>query len=273
MASNPSRRLSHHSRPGRLVDACPCGSPGRRRRGLVAPLGGLRHGLLSQAPQTIDLLVGHERRLQAPPGVLLHRRRDVNRCVDELHWPWRTIVEETILDVSASASVDETFALLGRAFQRRLTTESALLGRLSLRDRHPRRQLLATVLGDVADGAESAMEIRYVRNVERGHGLPYGQRQLSSRPDGTAIHDIGYVDERVLVELDGRLGHEGPEARLKDGVRDRRSATTGWLTIRAFWRDVAGYPCQLALDVAAVLRSRGWTGRARPCRRGDCLVS
>ena len=117
------------------------------------------------------------------------------------------------------------------------------------------------------------MEIRYMRDVERAHGLPHGQRQLSSRLDGSAIHDIGYVDQRVLVELDGRLGHEGPEARLKDGVRDRRSATTGWLTIRAFWRDVVAYPCQLALDVGAVLQSRSWTGRVRPCRRGACSVS
>jgi very-short-patch-repair endonuclease len=231
------------------------------------------HGLLSTPPQAVDLLVGHERRLHPPPDVLLHRRRDVNRCVDELHWPWRTTVEETILDVSSSASVDETFALLGRAFHRRLTTESALRGRLSLRERHPRRALLAMVLGDVADGAESAMEVRYVRDVERAHGLPQGQRQLSIRPDGSAVHDIGYVDQRVLVELDGRLGHEGPEARVKDGVRERHSATTGWLTIRAFWRDVAGFPCDLALDAGAVLNSRGWTGRVRPCRRRLCSVA
>jgi hypothetical protein len=73
--------------------------------------------------------------------------------------------------------MDETFALLGRAFYKRLTTEPALLGRLSLRPRHPARELLATVLGDVADGAESAMELRYLRDVERAHGLPRGRRQ------------------------------------------------------------------------------------------------
>src|SRR6478609_10315121 len=95
------------------------------------------HGLVSGAPPVLDLLVGHNRRVATPDGARLHRRRgDVNRFVDELHWPWRTTVEETILDISATASVDETIALLGRAFQRRLTTEQALRGSLSLRARH-----------------------------------------------------------------------------------------------------------------------------------------
>lgn len=229
------------------------------------------HGLLSSPPMRIDLLVGRDRRLHPPAIVVPHRRLDVNRFVDELHWPWRTTVEETILDVITFASVDETFAMLGRAFQRRRTTEEALRGRLALRGRHPKRQLLDLVLGDVADGAESAMEVRYVLDVERAHGLPVGQRQVP-RAGGTRIHDIGYVEQRVLVELDGRLGHEGFGEHVKDGVRDRRGATTGWLTVRAFWRDVAGYPCELAIENGAVLGSRGWRGRVRPCRRRACAV-
>ena len=231
------------------------------------------HGIVAGPPPVLDLLVGHNRRVATPDGARLHRRRgDVNRFVDELHWPWRTTVEETILDISATASVDETFALLGRAFQRRLTTEQALRGRLSLRARHPQRQLLELVLGDVAAGAESAMEMRYVRDVERAHGLPTGARQFSPRRDTYQLHDIGYVEQRVLVELDGRLGHEGPEARVKDGIRDRRGASSGWLTMRAFWRDVAGFPCDLAIETGAVLNSRGWTSHVRPCRRRTCSV-
>lgn len=207
------------------------------------------HGLIRTPSRTVDLLVGHEQRVSTPPGVLVHRRRgDVNRSVDKLHWPWRTTVEDTILDICASTSVDETFALLGRAFQRRLTSEAALRGHLSFRTRHPRRQLLELVLSDVADGAESAMELRFLRDVERAHGLPHGLRQLSVHPDGRQIHDVGYVEQRVLVELDGRLGHEGPAARIQDGMRDRRGATSGWLMMRAFWRDVAGFPCDLAVE-------------------------
>jgi very-short-patch-repair endonuclease len=126
-------------------------------------------------------------------------------------------------------------------------------------------------LGDVASGAESTMEVRYVRDVERAHGLPRGERQVSASPTSAARHDIGYRDQRVLVELDGELGHEGRGARIRDGRRDRRGATTGWLTARAFWPDVLD-PCSLANEVGAILQTRGWSGQPRICRRRPCLV-
>ncbi len=175
-----------------------------------------------------------------------------------------------MLDVSALGSVDDMFAILGRAFQRRLTTEQAVLARLAARTRHPRRELLQLVLADAADGAESAMEVRFVREVLRPHGLPMGVRQRSTSPDRRERHDVGFPEQRVLVELDGRLGHEGREARVKDGRRDRRSAAGGWLTVRAFWPDVAVTPCELAVEVAAILGSRGWRDTGRTCRRRGC---
>ena len=126
------------------------------------------------------------------------------------------------------------------------------------------------VLADAADGAESAMEVRFVRDVLRPHGLPIGVRQRSTSPDRRERHDVGFPEQRVLVELDGRLGHEGREARVKDGRRDRRSAAGGWLTVRAFWPDVAVTPCELAVEVAAILGSRGWRDTGRTCRRRGC---
>jgi hypothetical protein len=196
----------------------------------------------------------------------------VNRAVDDLHWPWRTTAAETILDVCESSSADELFALLGRAFQRRLTSEAEIRAALAARRAHRWRTLLDLVMDDVVDGAESAMEVRYVQDVERPHGLPDGHRQLPSPGTASRRHDIGYEAQRVLVELDGRLGHEAQEDRIRDGLRDRRGATVGWLTVRAFWKDVAITPCDLAVDVGAVLATRGWSGRIRRCRRGTCSV-
>jgi hypothetical protein len=208
----------------------------------------------------------------APSGCVVSRSLHLDDRVDPLRWPWLTTVEETILDVAETDTLDETLAVLGRAFQRRRTDENALLRRLAARQRHPRRALLGLVLGDVAAGAESAMEVRYLHDVERAHALPTGERQIVIDPGGRQHHDVGYRAQRVLVELDGRLGHEDRRDRVHDGVRDRRSASRGWLTVRAFWTDVAGQPCELALDVGAVLHSRDWAGAVRPCRRRDCAV-
>ena len=92
-------------------------------------------------------------------------------AVDPLHWPWRTTAAETVLDIAGSSDADELFALLGRAFQRRLTSEDEIRAALAVRRAYRWRHLLAVVLADVAEGAESAMEVRYVNDVERAHGL------------------------------------------------------------------------------------------------------
>jgi hypothetical protein len=76
------------------------------------------HGLIREPPPIIELVVDRERRVATPVGTKVHRRTSVNRAVDELHWPWRTTVEETILDVSQKGPSDELMAMLGRAFQR-----------------------------------------------------------------------------------------------------------------------------------------------------------
>ena len=198
--------------------------------------------------------------------------RHADSRVDDLHWPWRTRVEETILDLTELGTVDDITALLGRAFQRGRTTEASLRSLLAGRARHPHRALLQDLLADVASGAESAMEVRFLRDVERAHRLPRGRRQAPLTIGAVRVHDIAYDEQRVLVELDGRLGHDG-EDRVRDGIRDRRSATRAWLTLRGFWRDVAGAPCALATEVGDVLNQRGWCGRARRCRRHDCVVT
>ncbi|MDQ2797020.1 MAG: hypothetical protein M3Y06_07640 [Actinomycetota bacterium] len=231
-------------------------------------------GLVARPAQTIDVLVDDSRRIAQPAGVQLHRSVHADRRCDQLVWPWRTTVEETILDLSAVGTADETFALLGRAFQRHLTGEATMLARLAERHSHRHRADIVAALSDVVAGAESAMEIRYVRDVERAHGLPRGRRQSVTEPSAgrLRLRDVTYDAQRAIVELDGRLGHDQAADRVSDGRRDRDGAASGWLTVRAFWPEVAGSPCGLAVDVGAVLNVRGWPGRPRQCRRRECVV-
>ena len=52
------------------------------------------------------------------------------------------------------------------------------------------------------------MEVRYLRDVERAHGFPtVVVRHRQSPP--VRLHDVAYDAQRVLVELDGELGHAG----------------------------------------------------------------
>jgi hypothetical protein len=85
-------------------------------------------------------------------------------------------------------------------------------------------------------------------------------------------HDTGYEDYRLIVEVDGRLGHERWADRVRDGQRDRQVLSGDVVTSRVFWSDVALTPCQTAAEVGAVHQARGWEGAPRPCRRRDCTL-
>jgi hypothetical protein len=64
------------------------------------------HGLVREPPAPVELVVAADRRVVSPRGVVVRRRQDVDHAVDQLHWPWRTVVPETLLDVSATAPLD-----------------------------------------------------------------------------------------------------------------------------------------------------------------------
>lgn len=184
--------------------------------------------------------------------------------------PPRLRVEHAALTVAARAgSDDEAMAVLADACQLRRTTPDRLASALRGRPTLKRRRLVLEILDDVASGAYSALERRYLVHVERRHGLPTSLRQQRRVRVGrtTAYRDVDYLGLHTLVELDGRLGHELANDRWDDLERDIDSAVAGDLTVRAGWQQVLN-PCRLATAVARILMARGWTGQPRPCGPG-----
>lgn len=231
---------------------------------------GFAWGLLGSSDDDIHAVVPETRRGGTRgEGIIVARSRHALERVHPTAWPHRTTVEHTVLDLAQSHDLDRAVGHAARACQLRLTTPARLLDALATRPTQSHHALLTRTLGDV-DELESVAEVRYVRDVEQPHGLPTGVRQQVVARGRR--RDSSYEGVRVIVEIDGRLGHEGWLGRVTDSARDRRSATRGWLTVRAGWVEVAGAPCELAADLDEVFRDRGWTGRARPCRRRDCAV-
>ena len=75
-----------------------------------------------------------------------------------------------------------------------------------------------------------------------------------------------YRQYATVVELDGRLGHEGL-GRFHDLRRDNAAAVMGEQTLRYGWFDVRGEQCQVAFQVGGVLSLRGWAGPVTRCPR------
>lgn len=229
-------------------------------------------GLVRAQPDPIRVVVPATRNVQSAPGVLVSRSRHLPERVDPKAWPHRVTVSHTVFDVAASGSFDVAITLAARALDLDLATRADLLGALERRPRQPHRKLLLEALDDVSRGSESAAEVRYVRGVERAHGLPVGRRQA---PLTDALvpcrSDVAYDGYDVLVEVDGRVGHSSWAARQRDGQRDRRAAAKGRVCLRCYWVDLVPTGCTLAMEVGAVLRARGWAGRVQRCGR-SCLV-
>jgi hypothetical protein len=79
---------------------------------------------------------------------------------------------------------------------------AAASGRRRLRWRSKLTELLDM------DGVHSVLEYRYVRDVERRHGLPSAIRQLRTRMGSRSLYrDQFYEAYRAVVELDGRVAH------------------------------------------------------------------
>jgi hypothetical protein len=177
--------------------------------------------------------------------------------------PPRVCVEDAILDLADDSAVDlaQIITWAGNAVQLRRTTPAQLRRALDRRPRIRRRRLLGELFDEVAAGARSPLERRYLNDVERAHGLPSGIRQAGQA--GTEV-DVWYRDFGLLVELDGRRGHEGL-GRFRDLRRDNRATTRGLATLRYGFADVAGAPCLVARQVAENLFLRGWSGTIEPC--------
>ena len=230
--------------------------------------------LLDEPPTIVDVVVPESRRVLAQSGLRVHRRRELNGCdvrylVNPSALPPRLRVEEAVLDGCGTATASVAVDLVLRATQRRLTTADRLRLSLERRPRHRWRVLLLDVLSEVDDGVASPLERRYRRDVEHGHRLPAGARnQGEPRPAGGRWYrDVRYRPWHVIVELDGREAHP-PDGAFRDMRRDNVAALAGESTLRYGWRDVAGDPCGVAVQVGAVLKLGRWTGRPRPCGAG-----
>lgn len=223
-------------------------------------------GLASREPEVIRITVPAGRHLAAPDGVRITRSHRTHEARHRRKVLPQTSVEDTVLDlVDEKSRADEVVGLITSACQKRLTSPTFLAKALTRRRRCRWRKLLTDLLAAVREGVESPLEWRYAKDVERAHGLPKPTRQAKVKVGGRIyIRDVFYEEFATVVELDGRAAHPDDEAH-RDMRRDNASAGRQEVTLRYGWADVAGRPCEVAAQVAEVLRSRGWKDRPRRC--------
>jgi len=237
------------------------------------------HGLIDRPlGESIHITVPLRRRpaqLRSARGITVHRS-DQSR--PQFYGPFklpRTRIEDTVLDlVCASPDFDRGYAWISRAVTRRLVTAGALRAAVAERSRIRWRKWLNDSFDESRDGVQSALELRYARDVERAHGLPAPQRQARRQINGkTHFKDNWYPEYRLAIEIDGPAYHQNERVQW-DNERDNANlAADDARTFRFGPVAVTEHACRTAAMVALTLQRSGWRGSPRPCRRPGCPIS
>jgi hypothetical protein len=208
------------------------------------------------------------------PGLVLHYSSRLPGARHPARLPPQTTLEETVLDLAdASRTAEDAVAWAIKACQRRLSTPDRITTALETRNRVRWRRDLTDAVAEVRTGVHSPLELRYLRDVERRHGLPRGDRQaVTIRRGARQYADVRYTEYGVVVELDGVLAHPA-EAKKHDSRRDNANTIDGLQTLRYGWVPVAYHACAVAREVGDLLRHRGWQGSPRSCGKGCPLAT
>jgi len=223
-------------------------------------------GAIDKAPRSPDVIVPADRRVRGQVPFVVERNRRLSLDLHPAALPPRLRTEAAVLAVCDHVDRPEAVVdLVIRVVQRRLTTADRLRGSLASRPRQRWRSLLGEILADVDHGVRSALELRWIRDVERAHGLPPSSlNRVDDGPTGREYRDAEFVEYGLIAELDGRLAHPTDRA-FRDRRRDNRVTVSGRSTLRYGWHEITQDSCAVAGEVTAVLQTLGWTGAPRPC--------
>jgi hypothetical protein len=190
-----------------------------------------------EPPQTIDVTVPYNRVVLPQPLLCTHRSRAYLHVVEQGSWPPRTTAARTVVDLlRMCSSQEEALALLLESMRRRWATPATLWPEVTADKRLRFRSLVSAAIDDVARGVHSVLEKRY-SELENLHGLPTGRRQHEIRVGSSReFQDVYYDGYSLIVELDGRIGHESVNGCA---TCDATTAT----------RWPAGRPCVLATSI------------------------
>jgi hypothetical protein len=229
-------------------------------------------GLVDEPGDVIHITAPASRRIRGQlSGLTVHYAERLPISRHPARTPPRTRIEDTVLDlIGRAASVEDVATWVTRLCQRRLSTPDRLAACLVRRKKIRWRREIEAMVASVAEGAQSPLEVRYLRYVERPHGVPSGERNQRWAGRRVIWIDINVSRYQTRIELDGRIGHV-EEGAFRDRRRDNAATVSGHGTLRYGYGDIFGDPCGVAAEVATVLNSRGWRGTLRRCGR-SCAV-
>ena len=165
-----------------------------------------------------------------------------------------TTVPRTIFDIAARGDRRDAERAFHEAEVQGLTDPLSLPDLLTRYPGHAGAPLLRALLGiGPAGGAtDNDLEAAFADLIER-HRLPRPRFNVDLVVGGRHFKpDCAWMEQRLVVELDGRAVHRTRRAFESDRERDRIAAN-GWRVVRVTWRQLTENPDAVARDLRRIL--------------------
>ena len=212
----------------------------------------------------VEILTPHGRTNHRVPGGAVHESRRIPahhvKVIDGLRV---TSVARTLCDLASlpwGMHPKRLERAMDNALAMRLTTCEELWrvwGDLVSRGRRGVRLLRALLAERLPGYIAPASELEAMfRELTRSAGIEDPVRQLDvGGEDWIGRIDFTFRRQRVLVEVDGRLGHIGELDRKRHAARDKALEDAGWTVLHFTWEDLVSRPhwvvAQLRKELAA----------------------
>jgi hypothetical protein len=216
----------------------------------------------------VHVMTGRERRLRVD-GIVAHRR--CGFLAEPPHVLIRdgvtvTRLEQSLVDSWPMLDGDAQRAPLLQAVGARMTTADRVSDALRTNTpRLPGRAALRALLGKIAAGCRSELELWGYDHVFVRSGIPVLERQVPVKVDGRTVYlDLFHRPTATNFELDGAKWHDRVSQRERDVARDAALAALGIHAIRFTHDRLTLEPEAVRRQVMAILASRSTiVGRKR----------
>ena len=188
-------------------------------------------GLDGPHEDAVEFLMPRSGRSRSLTRAVVHTSRDIGTRDVIMVYGFRcTSATRTILDLAEGGARSERVEqAIDGAIRARLSAVQVLVDRLAgIRGRgRGGVRLMDRVLID--SGGESVLERAFLRVVrEAGLPRPITQRRIKRDDVHVARVDFLYADERIVIEVTGRLGHSTPTDRGRDAQRRNELQDLGY---------------------------------------------
>ena len=205
------------------------------------------HGITRYPPDIVEVTVPKISNHRKREGIRVRRRDLKPRDVIEHRGLRVTGLPLTV--VEAAARRGGGAKLLDTALQRHTELSPLWTAHMRNKGRHgsPRARML---LNAASDGARSRAE-RVLIKLLLDNGITGWK---ANHPVAGYHGDIVFVDEKIVIEIDGYAFHSDAEDFHNDRKRQNAIALSGYQVLRFSWLDLIEYPGRVLAEILRALR-------------------